>query len=104
MLRLKRQSTWAVIARELDVSEGMVYGVLGGTKHFSDKVVYRLAALERAAGIEPPPLLFETGGSELKDGSGKKEVAKLRGQVQRLAETFQKQIAQIHETLNELEK
>jgi transcriptional regulator with XRE-family HTH domain len=53
-LRIKRQCNWADIAKDIGLSEGMIYAVIAGKKFLSDKAVWRLAELERAAGIEPP--------------------------------------------------
>ena len=104
-LRVKRQCNWADIAKDVGLSEGMIYGVLAGKKNLSDKALHRLGEVEWAAGIVPPPVTHAVRSNQAEHiianrADQKKGIAKLRGQVQKL----QAQITVISETLNELEK
>lgn len=60
-LRLKKQWTWKQLASALELSDVMVYQVASGRRALSDRATYRLAELEREAGIEPVkiPLTIE---------------------------------------------
>lgn len=52
-LRVVRQCNWADIAKDIELSEGMIYAVAAGKKTLSDKAIYRLEDLEAEAGIAP---------------------------------------------------
>jgi len=104
-LRLKRQCNWSDIAKDVGLSEGMVYAVIAGKKNLSDKALHRLGEVEMAAGIVPPPVTHGVSSEAAQHiisqrNEQKKGIAKLRGQVQKL----QTQITAIVTTLDEMEK
>jgi len=96
-LRLKRQCNWAEIARDIDLSEAMVYAVIAGKKSLSDKAIYRLEELERASGI-----INWGGGEQGETIQGEtiapSEITLLRSR----AEDAEKKLADLREGLYEL--
>jgi transcriptional regulator with XRE-family HTH domain len=55
-LRLKRGLTWDKLGEELELSRAMLHYVRKNERELSERALFRLAAAERAAGIEPPPI------------------------------------------------
>lgn len=96
-LRLKRQCNWAEIAKDVGLSEAMIYGVISGKKNLSDKALHRLGEVEWAAGIAPPPVLHAVTSEQAEHiianrATHKKGIAKLR-----------RLVAELNKALNELE-
>jgi hypothetical protein len=58
-IRIVAQSNWDVLAKEMKLSESMIYAVLAGRKELSPKSLHRLEILEKAFQIEPPPETLE---------------------------------------------
>jgi transcriptional regulator with XRE-family HTH domain len=52
-LRAESQGTWADVARDLGLSESMLYQVKSGKRQLSPRSLHRLAQAERAAGLVP---------------------------------------------------
>ncbi|RYG95367.1 MAG: hypothetical protein EON58_14320 [Alphaproteobacteria bacterium] len=52
--RIATQATWADVAKDIGLSQSMIYQVKSGARQLSPKAEYRLAAAERKAGLAPP--------------------------------------------------
>jgi len=104
-LRIKRQCNWADIAKDIGLSEGMIYAVIAGKKFLSDKAVWRLAELERAAGIEPPVKGAMVPGGLLPEAArpGASQNSKLKKIRSDVADVLE-QIIKVSQALAELDQ
>lgn len=94
ILHVRTQKTWEELAKDLGLSVSMIYQVARGSTKLSAKAVYRLEQVERAAGIEPPPVTVEAAidrqrtATEVDADFYKSENARLL--LQDIRETLQK--------------
>lgn len=66
-LRVTKQWTWAQLAKELMVSEPMIYQVLRGDRQFGARVEFRLMRIEEESGLKTNYVTGDT--SVAPDGS-----------------------------------